>query len=185
MKVTTTALPEVLLVEPDVFGDGRGYFLESFSASRYEAAGIRGPFVQDNLSFSRGGVLRGLHLQHPRAQGKLLSVYQGEVFDVAVDLRVGSPRFGRWVGERLSSENGRQLWVPPGFAHGFVVTSAHALVAYKCTQYYSPETEICLRWNDPGIGIAWPVDDVSLSPKDLAGLTLDAIDPVNLPRYDG
>jgi dTDP-4-dehydrorhamnose 3,5-epimerase len=185
VKVTPTALPEVLLVEPTVFGDGRGFFFESFNASRYEAAGISGPFVQDNISFSRGGVLRGLHLQHPNAQGKLVYVLEGEVFDVAVDVRLGSPHFGRWVGETLSADNKRQLWVPPGFAHGFLVTSAQALFAYKCTQYYHPESELCLRWDDPQIGIAWPTPHVTQSPKDRAGLRLDSVDPAKLPRYDG
>jgi dTDP-4-dehydrorhamnose 3,5-epimerase len=183
VKVTPTSLPEVLLVEPAVFGDARGYFFESFSASRYEEAGIEGPFVQDNVSFSQRGVLRGLHLQYPAAQGKLVSVLEGEVFDVAVDVRAGSPRFGRWVGETLSSQNKRQLWVPSGFAHGFVVTSAQALFAYKCTQYYRPEAEVCLRWDDPRIGVAWPSLDVTLSAKDRAGVALDAIDPAKLPRY--
>jgi dTDP-4-dehydrorhamnose 3,5-epimerase len=185
VRVTPAALPEVLVVEPTVLSDARGCFFESFSATRYEAAGIEGPFVQDNVSFSRRGVLRGLHLQHPGAQGKLVSVLEGEVFDVAVDVRVGSPRFGRWIGETLSSENRRQLWIPPGFAHGYLVTSAHAVCVYKCTQYYNPETELCLRWDDPRLGIAWPMLDVALSVKDRAGLTLHEIDSARLPRYHG
>ena len=178
-------LPEVLLVEPIVHGDARGYFFESFNASRYAAVGIEGPFVQDNVSRSGRGVLRGLHLQHPDAQGKLVSVLEGEVFDVAVDVRVGSPRFGRWVGMSLSADNMRQLWVPPGFAHGFLVTSAEVLFSYKCTRYYRPETELCLRWDDPRIGVAWPMRDVTLSAKDRAGVALDALEPTALPRYDG
>lgn len=185
MRVTPTALPEVLLVEPAVFGDARGFFLESFSAQRYAEAGIPGPFVQDNVSRSRRGVLRGLHLQHPYAQGKLVSVLEGEVFDVAVDARVGSPTFGRWVGEYLSAENHRQLYVPAGFAHGFVVTSESALFAYKCTDYYHPETERAVRWDDPRVGVAWPVDAPTVSAKDQAGLPLAAFGEADLPRYAG
>jgi len=183
VKVTPTALPEVLLIEPTVYGDARGFFFESFSTERYEAAGVQGPFLQDNVSFSQRGVLRGLHLQNPSAQGKLVSALEGEVFDVAVDVRVGSPRFGRWVGETLSATNKRQLWVPPGFAHGFVVTSAQALFAYKCTEYYRPEAEVCIRWDDPRIGIGWPTRDVTLSAKDRAGVALDAVDPARLLPY--
>lgn len=183
MKVTPTRIPEVLVVEPRRFGDARGYFYESFSAARYAGAGIAGPFVQDNVSWSERGVLRGLHIQHPHAQGKLVGVLQGEVFDVAVDARVGSPTFGEWVGERLSSENGRQLWVPPGFAHGFVVTSAHALFAYKCTDYYRPEAERSILWNDPDIGIAWPGGAVQLSEKDRGAPALADVDPELLPRH--
>ena len=185
MKVMPTALPEVLLVEPAVFEDERGYFLESFNAARYATMGIAGPFVQDNTSFSRRGVLRGLHLQHPGAQGKLVAVVQGEVFDVAVDVRVGSPTFGAWVGATLSAENRRQLWVPTGFAHGFVVTGAHALVTYKCTTYYRPESEICIRWDDPRLGIEWPLRDAIVSAKDARGERLDAIDPQRLPTMHG
>lgn len=185
MIVTETTLPGVLVVEPKVFGDSRGFFLETFSASRYAAGGIAGPFVQDNLSQSRKGVLRGLHIQHPAAQGKLVSVLHGEVFDVAVDVRVGSPNFGRWVGEWLSATNRRQLWVPPGFAHGFVVTSDDALFAYKCTEYYRPDAELSIYWGDPRIGIAWPTSDVTVSAKDTAGLLLDAVPAGRLPRFDG
>ena len=157
MRATALSIPEVVLIEPNVFGDARGFFMESFSVARYAAAGIAGPFVQDNVSRSRRGVLRGLHLQNPHAQGKLVSVLEGEVFDVAVDVRVGSPTFGRWVGEYLSAENHRQLYVPAGFAHGFVVTSDDALFSYKCTEYYRPETERTVRWDDPAIGVEWPV----------------------------
>jgi dTDP-4-dehydrorhamnose 3,5-epimerase len=183
--VTPLAIPEVLLVEPAVFGDARGFFMESFSARRYADAGIPGPFVQDNVSRSRRGVLRGLHLQHPHAQGKLVSVLEGEVFDVAVDVRVGSPTFGRWVGEYLSAENHRQLWVPAGFAHGFVVTSDDALFSYKCTEYYRPEAERAVRWDDPRIGITWPVEVPVVSPKDQAGLALDGLPTADLPRFVG
>ena len=172
MRVTPLAVPEVLLVEPTVIGDARGFFMESFSVRRYADAGIPGRFVQDNVSRSRRGVLRGLHLQHPHAQGKLVSVLEGEVFDVAVDVRVGSPTFGRWVGEYLSAENHRQLYVPPGFAHGFVVTSDDALFTYKCTDYYRPEAEHSVRWDDPAIGIAWPGAGFTLSERDRHARTL-------------
>ena len=185
MKVTPLAIPEVLLVEPAVFGDARGYFLESFSARRYAEAGIPGPFVQDNVSRSRRGVLRGLHLQHPHGQGKLVSVLEGEVFDVAVDVRAGSPTFGRWVGEYLSAENHRQLYVPVGFAHGFVVTSEVALFSYKCTEYYRPECERSVRWDDPRIGVAWPVEAPTVSAKDQAGLPLEQLAAAVLPPYAG
>lgn len=185
MKIIETRLPGVLIVEPKVFGDARGYFMESFQAERYAAAGIAGPFVQDNLSFSRRGILRGLHLQNPRPQGKLVQVLQGEVFDVAVDVRVGSPTFGQWEGVILSAENARQYYVPPGFAHGFVVTSETALFAYKCTDYYMPQSEISLLWNDGDIGIEWPVTEPQLSAKDAAGVRLADIDPARLPKFQG
>jgi dTDP-4-dehydrorhamnose 3,5-epimerase len=181
------SIPEVLRVEPKVFGDARGYFFESYSAERYAAAGIGGPFVQDNLSRSRRGVLRGLHFQQPHAQGKLVSVVRGAVFDVAVDVRVGSPTFGRWVGEVLSEENHCQLWVPPGFAHGFLVVSDEAVFSYKCSEYYRPETERSVRWDDPAIGIEWPSLDgtaVELSAKDRAAPALAAIAPTLLPAFD-
>ena len=185
MKVIETKLPGVLIVEPKVFGDARGYFLESFQAARYAEAGMAGPFVQDNLSFSRRGILRGLHLQNPRPQGKLVQVLQGEVFDVAVDVRVGSPTFGQWEGVVLSQENARQLYVPPGFAHGFLVTSETALFAYKCTDYYTPQSELSILWNDPDIGIEWPRIEPQLSAKDAAGLRLADIDSARLPKYTG
>lgn len=185
MKVIETRLPGVLIVEPKVFGDARGYFMESFQAERYAVADIAGPFVQDNLSFSRRGILRGLHLQNPRPQGKLVQVLQGEVFDVAVDVRVGSPTFGQWEGVILSAENARQYYVPPGFAHGFVVTSETALFAYKCTDYYMPQSEISLLWNDGDIGIEWPVTEPQLSAKDAAGVRLADIDPARLPKFQG
>lgn len=168
MKVTPLAIADVLLIEPDVFGDARGYFLESFNAARYRDAGILQPFVQDNVSRSARGVLRGLHFQHPNAQGKLVQVLAGEVFDVAVDVRSGSPTFGQWVGATLSEENHHQLWVPPGFAHGFVVTSDWATFAYKCTALYDRPSERAIRWDDPDIAIRWPIVDVQLSPKDAA-----------------
>lgn len=185
MKIIETQLPGVLIVEPKVFGDARGYFMESFQTERYAEAGITGPFVQDNLSFSRRGILRGLHLQNPQSQGKLVQVLQGEVFDVAVDVRVGSPTFGRWEGVILSAENSRQYYVPPGFAHGFVVTSDTALFAYKCTDYYMPQFEISLLWNDRDIGIEWPITEPQLSAKDAAGVRLADIDPACLPKFQG
>jgi dTDP-4-dehydrorhamnose 3,5-epimerase len=176
MNVLKTAIDGVLIIEPKKFGDARGYFLESFSQKRYEEAGIKGPFVQDNLSFSRRGVLRGLHFQDPNPQGKLVSAPLGEVFDVAVDIRKNSSTFGRWVGVMLSAENGRQLWVPPGLAHGFLVVSETALFSYKCTDYYSPTSEHCLLWNDPDIGIEWPfTEGVELSQKDLQGVSFRSL----------
>ena len=171
MKVTPLALPEVKLVEPAVFGDARGYFLESFSARRYDEAGVPGPFVQDNLSRSRRGVLRGLHLQHPHAQGKLVSVLDGEVFDVAVDVRVGSPTFGRWVGEYLSAANHRQLWVPPGFLHGFVTLTDDTEVVYKCTGFYDKAADGAVRWDS--VDIDWGVAEPVLSDKDRAATPFD------------
>jgi dTDP-4-dehydrorhamnose 3,5-epimerase len=184
VRVTPTGvLPDVLLVEPKVFGDARGYFFESYSARRYAEAGIATPFVQDNVSFSQRGVLRGLHFQHPHGQGKLVGVLRGEVFDVAVDVRRGSPSFGRWVGECLSSENKRQLYIPPGFAHGFLVTSDDALFAYKCTDYYHPEAERTIQWDDPHIGIVWPLAGPVLSAKDDVALTLDRIPEQLLPVF--
>ena len=183
MKVTPTELPEVLLVEPRVFGDARGFFLETFQAERYATAGIPGHFVQDNLSRSAKGTLRGLHFQEPRAQGKLVLVLHGAVWDVAVDVRRGSPRFGRWVGLELSEENRRQLWIPPGFAHGFCVVSDTADFFYKCTELYAPETERVVRWDDPALGIRWPIAAPLLSAKDRAAPTL-ADAPV-LPVYRG
>jgi dTDP-4-dehydrorhamnose 3,5-epimerase len=183
VKVIPTALPDVLLVEPKVFGDARGYFFESYSARRYAEVGIAPTFVQDNVSLSERGVLRGMHFQHPYGQGKLVGVLKGQVFDVAVDVRRGSPTFGRWVGECLSGENKRQLYIPPGFAHGFLVTSDEALFAYKCTEYYHPETERSIRWDDPRIGIEWPIDGPVLSMKDDVALTLDAMPDAFLPAF--
>ncbi len=183
MKVKELDLPGVLLIEPIVYGDERGFFLETFSVSRYAEIGVIGPFVQDNISRSRRGVLRGLHLQCPHAQAKLVSVYEGEVFDVAADVRIGSPTFGKWCAASISAENKRQLYVPPDFAHGFVVISETALFSYKCTDYYHPETERSVRWDDPRLGVEWPISDVELSQKDREAPTLDAIDQALLPRY--
>lgn len=184
MKVLTTDLPGVLVIEPRVSGDDRGYFLETWQAARYAECGVLEPFVQDNQSLSRRGVLRGLHFQHPRGQGKLIAVLVGEVYDVVLDVRRGSPTFGRWLGWVLSGENKHQLWVPPGFAHGFYVLSDQALFSYKCTDYYHPAHELCVRWDDPQIGIAWPlVDDPLLSEKDRTAPLLSSIQPERLPGY--
>lgn len=166
-------LPEVLLVETDIHADARGRFLETWRRDRYREAGIGGEFVQDNLSVSRAGVLRGLHFQHPHGQGKLVAALTGRVYDVAVDVRQGSPTLGRWHGTWLDGEAGRQVFVPPGFAHGFLVASGPAWVIYKCTDRYAPQAEHTLLWNDPGVGVEWPAGtDPLLSDKDAAGLTL-------------
>jgi len=176
MQVTPQAIPDVLLIEPKVFGDARGFFFESFNQRAFnEATGTNHQFVQDNHSRSAKGVLRGLHYQIRQPQGKLVRVVSGAVFDVAVDIRKSSPTFGRWVGVELSADNHRQLWVPPGFAHGFVVLSDSANFLYKTTDYYAPENERCIAWNDPALGIDWRFDDVpSLSVKDAQGLWLAA-----------
>ena len=185
MNIIPTSLPEVVVVEPKVFGDARGFFMETFNRDRYGAAGLPSAFVQDNVSCSAQGVLRGLHYQEPHPQGKLLFVLQGAIFDVAVDIRRGSPSFGRWVGVTLSSENKRQLYVPPGFAHGFRVTSDTALVIYKCTEIYRPEAEHGVRWDDPQIGVEWPAGQPHLSDKDRRAPLLSEIPPDELPDYRG
>lgn len=173
MNVIKTDIEGVLIIEPQVFGDDRGFFLETFQSKRYaQEAGITQEFVQDNHSRSTYGVLRGLHFQRTKPQGKLVRVVSGEVFDVAVDIRSGSPTYGQWVGTHLSAENKRQFWVPPGMAHGFVVLSETADFEYKCTDYYDPNDEACLLWNDSEIGIDWPVDEPILSAKDKLGLPL-------------
>jgi dTDP-4-dehydrorhamnose 3,5-epimerase len=177
MKVTPTALPDVRIIEPRVFGDDRGFFFESWNARVFAAAGIEIPFVQDNHSRSRRGVLRGLHYQIERAQGKLVRCVSGEVFDVAVDLRRSSMTFGRSIGVALSAENRRMLWVPPGFAHGFVVLSDAADFLYKTTDYWHPEHERTLLWNDPALGISWPLAGAPvLNAKDATGTPLAAAD---------
>lgn len=169
MNLVETPLPGVVIIEPRVTGDERGFFLETFQAERYaEHAGISLPFVQDNHSRSRRGVLRGLHAQRRHPQGKLVRVARGEVFDVAVDIDPASARFGQWTGTTLSDSNHRQMWIPPGYAHGFVVLSETVDFEYKCTDYYRPDDEIGVIWNDPEIGIAWPLDNPTLSDKDLA-----------------
>lgn len=181
MMVVATALPEVLILEPKVFGDERGFFLESFNQRAFnEATGIDARFVQDNHSRSAKGVLRGLHYQIQQPQGKLVRVVRGSVFDVAVDIRKSSPNFGRWVGVELTEDNHRQLWVPAGFAHGFLVTSENAEFLYKTTDYYAPAHERCIAWNDPAIGINWPQGNLpQLSAKDASGSKLDVAELFN------
>ena len=166
MRFVPTAIPDVVIIEPDVFRDPRGFFLETYHAGKYRDAGIEGPFVQDNQSRSVAGTLRGLHLQLTRPQGKLVRVIEGEIFDVAVDVRRGSPTFGQWVGVTLSAENFRQCYLPPGFAHGFAVVSQIAQVEYKCTDLYDPKGELGIAWNDPAIAIQWPVAEPFLSERD-------------------
>jgi len=184
MKVESAIIPGPLIIEPAVHGDERGFFMETYSRDRYAAAGLPGDFVQDNVSMSAKGILRGLHLQHPNDQGKLCSVLDGEVFDVAVDVRVGSPTFGRWVGVTLSSKNKRQFYVPPGFAHGFCVLSERALFSYKCTDFYSAASELGVAWDDPDIGIDWPISSPTLSGKDQANPSLKDIPTGKLPHYE-
>jgi dTDP-4-dehydrorhamnose 3,5-epimerase len=180
VKLLPTALPEVIVIKPRVFGDARGFFLETWNARAFGQAGIDATFVQDNHSRSAKGVLRGIHYQVRQTQGKLVRVVQGAVFDVAVDVRRGSPTFGRWVGEELSEANARMMWVPPGFAHGFLVLSDSADFLYKCTDFYAPEYERTLAWNDPAVGVEWPLGGMmpTVSTKDAAGAPLAAIDPL-------
>ncbi|RUQ33004.1 MAG: dTDP-4-dehydrorhamnose 3,5-epimerase [Candidatus Competibacteraceae bacterium] len=185
MKVITTELAGVLLLEPKVFGDVRGFFLETWQAARYAEAGLPERFVQDNQSRSRRGVLRGLHYQLIQPQGKLVWVTRGTVFDVAVDIRQGSPQFGRWYGCVLDDIDHRQLYIPPGFAHGFCVLSDEADFFYKCTDYYHPQSERGIAWNDPAIGIDWPLQEVSLSGKDQQNQQLAAQRSEDLPVYEG
>jgi dTDP-4-dehydrorhamnose 3,5-epimerase len=183
MKVHPCELPEVLIVEPDVYRDERGFFLEAYHQRKYAELGIVGPFVQDNHSFSRKSALRGLHAQVQRPQGKLVRAVAGEMFDVAVDIRPDSPTFKRWVGVRLSGDNFRQLYVPPGFAHGFCTLSDELHVEYKCTALYDPTDEIAIAWNDPDLAIAWPVTAPVVSEKDGRAPRLRAI-AERLPRVD-
>ena len=176
MKVIPTDIPEVLVFEPEVHGDNRGYFMETWRDDVFTGAGVELSFVQDNQSSSHQGVLRGLHYQIKQPQGKLVRVVSGKVFDVAVDIRKSSPFFGKWTGVTLSAENKKMLWIPPGFAHGFYVLSNEAEFTYKCTDYYAPEQERCIQWNDPLIAIDWPIIPGSspvLSQKDKDGLTLE------------
>jgi len=181
VNVTKTNLPGVLLIEPRVYADPRGYFFEVWSQERYQAEVGAGGFVQDNLSKSERGVLRGLHLQHPHGQGKLVWAALGSVWDVAVDIRRGSPTFGQWVGHELSDANHRQLFIPPGFAHGFCVLSEVALFCYKCTEAYRPEAEMGVLYNDPELGIDWPIECPQVSPRDLGWPRLSHISPDRLP----
>jgi dTDP-4-dehydrorhamnose 3,5-epimerase len=182
MKVAPTRIPEVQICEPRIFEDSRGYFFESFNERVLAAAGITGNFVQDNQSFSYKDVVRGLHYQIKQPQGKLIRCLSGEIFDVAVDIRRNSPTFCQWVGEMLSGSNRRMLWIPPGFAHGFMVLSETAEVLYKATDFYAPQHERTLLWDDPAIGIEWPGKNKAiLSPKDLTGFTLGAAEVYEQP----
>jgi dTDP-4-dehydrorhamnose 3,5-epimerase len=182
VTVEPLALPDVLLIKPRVFRDDRGRLIETWRASVYDEHSI-GPFVQDNASVSRKGVLRGLHFQHPHGQGKLVSALRGEVFDVAVDVRLGSPTFGRWASAILSGENGWQMYVPAGFAHGFLTLSEDAVFSYKCTDYYAPNAESCIRWSDPVLAIEWPAKNPILAPKDAAAPMLRDLPADALPEY--
>jgi dTDP-4-dehydrorhamnose 3,5-epimerase len=186
VKVIPTDLPGVVVIEPQVFRDQRGFFLESYHQQKYREAGIEFIFLQDNHSQSQGGTVRGLHVQLRRPQGKIIRVIEGEIYDVAVDIRRGSPHFGQWLGVWLSAENHRQVFVLPGFAHGFCVTSERAQVVYKCTEYYDPSDEITILWNDPELGIDWPSEILAnpiLSKKDIVAKPLRELMDV-LPRYE-
>lgn len=185
MKVQETKIPGVLILEPQFFGDSRGFFMETWRQERYADLGIKGPFVQDNLSFSTKGVLRGVHYQYPHSQGKLVSVVQGEVFDVVVDIRRNSPTFGQWTGVTLSGERHQQFWIPAGVAHGFCVLSETAYFMYKCTERYTPEAEGGIIWNDPDIGINWPLSETAvLSAKDQVYPRLKDVPQENLPLWN-
>lgn len=183
MKITPTDLPEILLIEPDVHRDARGFFLETWHAEKYAAAGLDEPFVQDNHSLSQRNTLRGLHYQLARPQGKLIRVSAGEIYDVAVDIRRGSPTFGRYVGVHLSASNFRQLWIPEGFAHGFCVISETAEMQYKCTDLYDPTSAFAIAWNDPEIGIPWPTETPILSDSDRSATRLRDFTAQDLPVY--
>jgi dTDP-4-dehydrorhamnose 3,5-epimerase len=183
MKVTEAPLDGVKVIETRIFRDDRGHFLEVWNARRYAEAGLDREFVQDNVSISRRGVIRGLHYQHPNGQAKLVSVLEGEIWDVAVDVRRGSPTFGEWYGLTLSADNGVQLYIPEGFAHGFAVVSERAVVTYKCTEFHNPGSERTLLWEDPVLGIEWPVADPVLSEKDSLGSPLRKMAEGELPRW--
>ena len=182
MKITETDLPGCLVIEPRVFGDDRGFFYESFNLDRFAEHGLAPAFVQGNVSFSQRGVLRGLHYQWPKPQGKYVTVLQGEVWDVAVDIRRGSPTFGRWTAVVLNADNRRHFWIPPGFAHGFAVLSETALFSYLCTETYDAVADAAIRWDDPALAIDWPVSLPSLSPKDAAAPLLAEIPVERLPH---
>ncbi len=183
MEVENTKLADVLIIHPSVYEDERGHFFETWNQVRYAGIGIKEDFVQDNLSFSKKNVLRGLHFQNPNAQGKLVHVLAGEVYDVAVDIRMGSPTFGEWIGVFLSSENKKQLYIPAGFAHGFCVTNDSALFAYKCTDVYNNKAEHTILWDDPDIAIDWPVKNPLVSEKDKKGEKLSNLTTAELPTY--
>ena len=185
MIVEPLELPDVLLIKPTSYRDARGYFSELWQNDRYAPLGMPHCFAQDNVSVSGRGVLRGMHYQHPNGQGKLVTAVAGSVFDVAVDLRRGSPTFGRWVGYELAAESGEQMWIPAGFAHGFQVTSESAVFIYKCTAHYSPRDEHSLRWDDPAIGIRWPIARPVLSEKDATAPPLKDCPVDSLPVWDG
>jgi dTDP-4-dehydrorhamnose 3,5-epimerase len=182
-QAATLSIPGLVLIAPRVFGDARGFFLETYQQARYAEFGIEAHFDQDNLSFSARGVLRGLHFQSPQAQAKLVSVVAGEVFDVAVDIRRGSPTFGLWAGVHLSGENRWQFYIPKGFAHGFCVLSETAYFSYKCAGYYAPADERTLHWSDPDLGIEWPLRTPTLSDKDATGMRLRDFPPEHLARF--
>ncbi len=183
MEITATKLPGVLIIQPHVFEDQRGFFMETYHRKKYAEGGLDLSFVQDNLSYSTIGTLRGLHYQYPNAQAKLVQTIKGEIFDVAVDIRRGSSAFGKWTGAYRSDENKRQFFIPEGFAHGFCVISDTASVVYKCTDFYAPESEKGIIWSDSDIGIEWPVKEPCLSPKDSQYPCLKDIPPDNLPNY--
>lgn len=183
VRVEQTQVPGIVRIVPRVFGDARGYFYEAFQSVRYAEAGLPGRYVQDNVSSSAPGTLRGLHLQHPFGQGKLISVLQGEVWDVGVDVRVGSPTFGHHTAHRLSADNREQLYIPPGYAHGFAVLGQRAVVHYKCTAPYHPEAELCIAWDDPTLAIEWPLDEPTLSEKDRGGARISELAPGRLPHF--
>ena len=185
MKVISTNLEEVIIIEPRVFNDNRGFFFETYQRERYAEIGISTNFVQDNLSYSVQGTLRGLHYQYPQSQAKLVQVLQGEIYDIAVDIRKGSPTFGQWVGAYLNDQNKRQLYIPEGFAHGFAVLSPFVLFSYKCSDFYAPDCEGGLRWDDPDLGIQWPLDKPILSEKDANYYRLKDIASDQLPVYGG
>lgn len=183
MKFIETSLPGCIVIEPQVFGDSRGFFYESYNEAKYREAGIDRRFVQSNVSRSARGVLRGLHYQSPHPQGKLISVLEGEVYDVAVDIRRGSPTFGKWAGVMLTADNHRHFWIPEGFAHGFCVVSEHATFSYQCTDLYDAKADGGVRWDDPAIGIDWPISDPLLSDKDTKAPLLADVPEDRLPEY--
>jgi len=184
MQVLQTPLTGVFVIEPDVFSDRRGYFMETYHQRRYESIGITADFVQDNISFSIHGTLRGLHYQFPNSQAKLIQSVKGRIFDVAVDIRTGSPTFGKWAGNYLSDENRRQVYIDKGFAHGFCVLSESAVVFYKCSDFYAPESERGILWSDPDLGISWPIQNPILSNKDETYMRLRDVPRDRLPCYE-